>query len=146
MATLDEILEMWETDSQIDDNHLDQSSSNSPKLHSKYIRLLAEAKLKYTKLNIDYATLRKNKFRYYRGEMSREELFELGWNQWQGNKPIKSEMDEFLKGDIDLMKIQSRIDYLKIMIETLESIMTEIRNRAWTIKNSIAWKQFLAGG
>ncbi|HII95173.1 MAG TPA: recombination mediator protein UvsY, partial [Candidatus Methanofastidiosum sp.] len=59
---------------------------------------------------------------------------------------IKSEMDEFLKGDVDLMKIQSRIDYLKIMIETLESIMTEIRNRAWTIKNSIAWKQFLAGG
>jgi len=49
MATLEEILEMWETDSQIDDNHLDQSSSNSPKLHSKYIRLLAEAKLKYTK-------------------------------------------------------------------------------------------------
>jgi hypothetical protein len=78
--------------------------------------------------------------------MSREELSELGWNQWQGNKPIKSEMDEFLKGDVDLMKIQSRIDYLKIMIETLESIMTEIRNRAWTIKNSIAWKQFLAGG
>jgi len=78
--------------------------------------------------------------------MSREELTDLGWSQWQGNKPIKSEMDEFLKGDIDLMKIQSRIDYLKVMIETLESIMTEIRNRAWVIKNSITWKQFIAGG
>ena len=145
MATLDEILEMWEKDSEIDDNHLDQSSSNSPRLHSKYLRLLTEAKLKYTKMNIDYATLRKYKFRYYRGEMSREELTELGWAQWQGNKPIKSEMDEFLKGDVELMKIQSRLDYLKIMIETLESIMTEIKGRAWVIKNSITWKQFIAG-
>lgn len=145
MATLEEILDMWEKDCQIDDNHLDQSSTDSPKLHSKYIRLLTEAKLKSTKLGIDYANLRKLKFRYYRGEMSREELAELGWSQWQGNKPIKSEMDEFLKGDTDLTKIQSRLDYLKVMIETLESIMTEIKGRAWTIKNTIAWKQFIAG-
>ena len=145
MATLEEILDMWEIDSQINSDHLDESSTTSPKLHSKYIRLLTEAKLKSTKLTIDYAELRKLKFRYYRGELSREELTELGWPQWQGNKPIKSEMDEFLKGDSDLTKIQSRIDYLKIMIETLESILNEIKGRAWTIKNAIAWKQFIAG-
>lgn len=143
--TLDEVLLAWEADSPIDDNHLGENSAATAKLHSKYLRILIDTKLKKTKLDIDYNNLRKLKFRYYRGELSRSELEELGWEQWQYNKPLKAEMDEFLKGDEDLAKIQVRIEYIDTMIYALESIMQQIKQRDWQIRNGIQWKQFLAG-
>lgn len=143
--TLDEIQEMWEIDSEIDDNHLGEASTTSAKLHSKYLKLLVEAKLKLVKTKADYNTLRHGKFRYYRGEMGREELKEREWNQFQGVKPLKNEMDEFLKGDPDLNKAELRIEYLNTMIYALESIMGSIKGRDWAVKNGITWKQFLAG-
>jgi len=142
---LDEILDMWEVDSSIDDNHLGEASTTTPKLHAKYIKLLVQAKLRQTKLNIDFNSLRKTKFRYYRGELSREELAELKWDQWQYNKPLKAEMEEFLKGDDDLSAIQTRIDYIDTMVYALESIMTQIKARDFQLSNGIKWKTFLAG-
>lgn len=142
---LDEILESWDQDSVIDDNHLGESATATAKLHAKYIKLLIEAKLKKSKLDIDYNSLRKLKFRYYRGEMSRTELADLGWEQWQYNKPLKAEMDEFLKGDNDLVKIQARVEYIDTMIYALESILQQIKQRDWQLSNGIKWKQFLAG-
>ncbi len=142
---LDDILIMWEADSAIDDNHLGESSTATAKLHAKYLKLLVDAKLKKSKLNIDYNNLRKLKFRYYRGEMTRSELADLGWEQWQYNKPLKAEMDEFLKGDEDLTKIQARIEYIDTMVYALESIMQQIKQRDFQLSNGIKWKQFLAG-
>lgn len=145
MAKIDEILEMWEADSGIDDNHLGEASTTTPKLHAKYVRMLVEAKLRLSKLNLEYNNLRKNKFRYYRGEMSRDELKELQWEQWQFAKPLKAEMDEFLKGDEDLSKIQVRIEYIETMVYALESIMSQIKARDFQLSNGIKWKAFLAG-
>ena len=142
---LDDILVSWEADSVIDDNHLGEASTTTPKLHAKYIKLLVDAKLRLTKLNVEYNTIRKLKFRYYRGEMSRDELSQLGWDQWQYNKPLKAEMDEILKGDDDLSKIQTRIDYIETMVYALESIMTQIKSRDFQLSNGIKWKAFLAG-
>lgn len=142
---IDEIQVMWEQDCGIDDNYLGEAATFTPKLHSKYIKLLIEAKLKLSKLNSDYNTIRKTKFRYYRGEMSREELKTEGWDQYQGIKPLKNEMDEILTGDDSLNSISLRIEYLSSMIYLLESILGQIRSRDFQIKSGIAWKQFLAG-
>lgn len=142
---LDDILVMWEADSAIDDNHLGEASTTTAKLHAKYLKLLVNAKLRRTKLEIDLNALRKTKIRYYRGELTRNELAELGWEQWQYNKPLKAEMDEFLKGDDDLAKIQTRLDYIETLVYALESIMSQIKQRDFQLSNGIKWKQFLAG-
>ena len=143
--TLDEILDMWAVDCEIDDNYLGETTTATPKLHAKYLKLLMNTKLKHTKLQSDHNILRKHKFRLYRGELSRQELSDLGWEQWQGVKPLKNEMDEFLQGDEDLNKIKVRIQYLEAMIYQLESIMTQIKARDWQIKTAVEWKRFLAG-
>lgn len=143
---LDDVLVMWESDCRIDDNYLDKSSVETSKLHAKYLKLLVECKLKKAKIESDYSNLRKQKFRYYRGELSQNELKELGWEQWQYNKPLKAEMDEFLKGDSDLSVFQSRLDYITVMIESIESILQQIKQRDWQIRNAITWKTFIAGG
>lgn len=142
---IDEIQAMWEQDCQIDNNFLGEAATITPTYHSKYIKLLIDAKLKLSKYNSDYNQLRKTKFRYYRGEMSRQELSELEWDQYQGVKPLKNEMDEILTGDSELNNIQMKIEYLNSMIYLLESILGQIRSRDFQIKNGIEWKKFLAG-
>ena len=136
--TLDELQQMWEKDCEIDDNYLGENSTLTPKLHAKYVKLLVNTKLKHTKLQADYLLLRKNKFRYYRGELSRDELTDLGWQQWQGIKPLKNEMDEFLQGDSELVTIKIKIDYLETMIYFLESVLGQIKARDWQIKTTLS--------
>ena len=77
--------------------------------------------------------------------MTRQELQDLGWEQWQYNKPLKAEMDEFLKGDEDLSQILVRQEYIDTMVYALESIMAQIKQRDFQLSNGIKWKQFLAG-
>ena len=142
---IEQLQEEWDADCQIDDNYLGENSTATPKLHAKYVKLLVNVKLKHTKLSSDYNILRKNKFRYYRGELGRDELNELNWPQWQGVKPLKNEMDEFLSGDSDLNTMKVKIEYLETMIYYLESILCQIKARDWQIKSAIEWKKFLAG-
>jgi hypothetical protein len=124
---------------------LGETTTATPKLHAKYLKLLVNVKLKHTKLGSDYNILRKNKFRYYRGELSRDELTNLNWEQWQGVKPLKNEMDEFLQGDTELNTLKVKIDYLETMIYFLESVLGQIKARDWQIKTAVEWKKFLAG-
>jgi hypothetical protein len=142
---IEQLQEEWDKDCQIDDNYLGENSTATPKLHAKYLKILVQVKLKHTKLSSDYNLTRKNKFRYYRGELSREELQDLQWDQWQGVKPIKNEMDEFLKGDAELNTMDIKIKYLETMIYFLESVLQQIKARDWQIKTAVEWKKFLAG-
>jgi hypothetical protein len=142
---IEQLQEQWDIDCQIDDNYLGETTTATPKLHAKYLKLLVNIKLKHTKLGSDYNILRKNKFRLYRGELSREELAVLDWPQWQGVKPLKNEMDEFLQGDTELNVMRVKIDYLETMIYFLESVLGQIKARDWQIKTAVEWKKFLAG-
>ena len=142
---IEQLQEEWDKDCEIDDNYLGENSTTTPKLHAKYLKILVQVKLKHTKLSSDYNLTRKNKFRYYRGELSRDELQDLQWDQWQGVKPIKNEMDEFLKGDVELNNMEIKIKYLETMIFFLESVLQQIKARDWQIKTAVEWKKFLAG-
>jgi hypothetical protein len=77
--------------------------------------------------------------------MPRDELKENNWDQWQGVKPLKNEMDEFLTGDEDLNSLEVKLKYLDTMIYLLESILQQIKARDWQIKTAVEWKKFLAG-
>jgi hypothetical protein len=143
--TLEELQNAWADDCIIDDNHLDQESVNTAKLHSKYLNHLIRYKLQLAKMKADYNTLRQSKFRYYRGEMTKEELQLTGWVQWQGVKPLKNEMDEFLSGDNDLNKLEIKANYIQCIVDFLDSVMNQIKARDWQIRNAITWKQFISG-
>lgn len=142
---VDDILNEWDGDCGIDKTDLVSSSIKSAKLHTKYLRYLITHKNIKTALSNEYANLRKIKFKYYRGELTRQELAEKGWEQYQYTKPLKNEMDEILKGDVDLSKIQMRMDYNDTIIYCLESILTQIKARDWQMKNIIDYTKFLAG-
>ena len=142
---LSEIQEEWKRDSHISEVDLGRESLKTPQLHSKYLTHLSNAKLKLRKEESKYFNLRKVKYRYYRGEMSRDELEERGWSQFQGNKPLKNEMDEFLTCDDDLNQCQDNIEYFKTCIYTLEQILRSINSRTWDIKSAIEYIKFTSG-
>ena len=77
--------------------------------------------------------------------MTQLELSDEGWDQWQGNKPLKNEMDEFLQVDADLIILQDKIEYLKTIMYQLEQIIRSLNSRTWDIKNSIEWTKFTNG-
>jgi hypothetical protein len=145
MLSIDDIIDLWNNDCIIDSNQLGNASTSTAKLHAKYISMLIPAKLKKTQLEAHYNTTKKLKIKYYRGEMSKEELKENNWDQYQFNKPLKAEIDDILRGDDDLIKITSRIEYMDHMIYLLESILGQIKQRDFQVSNHIKWKQFLAG-
>lgn len=142
---LAELQQEWERDSVIDETDLGKEAVRVPVLHSKYISLLSNAKLKLRKAESEYFNLRRNKYRYYRGELSKDELNELGWDQYQGNKPLKNEMDEFLQCDPDMITLQDKTEYYKTMLYTLEQIIRSINSRTWDIKSAIEYAKFTNG-
>lgn len=141
---LDELKQNWEQDCEIDDQHPDKSSARSPHLHSKYLNELIEYRLRLTKTQFEYSQLKSAKVRYLRGEMTREELDKLGWQQWQ-YKTLRSEIDGIIDGDPAIQTIQARVEYLKSIILFIESVMSEIRNRSFHCKNIIDFRKFMAG-
>lgn len=142
---IEELQDMWEQDCMIDSHHLDDESLKTVNLHAKYVRLLVDARMKRSALNLEYNTMRQLRFRYYRGECTRDELEAKQWEQYQGVKPIKNVMDELLEGDEILGRIRIKIEYIETMVYFLETIMNGIKSRGWDIKNSIEFKKFLAG-
>ena len=142
---LSDLQEMWADDCKIDETNLGHESARTPTLHSKYLNFLSSTRLNLRKAESDYLNLRRKKYKYFRGEMTQLELSDEGWDQWQGNKPLKNEMDEFLNGDADLIKAKLKIEYLSSIQELLESILQQIKSRDWIIRNSLEWKKFVSG-
>jgi len=142
---LSDLQSQWEEDSRIDELNLGKESTRVPTLHAKYLNFLGKSKLALRKAESDYFNTRRLKYKYYRGEMTREELEETGWVQFQGNKPLKNEMDEFLQCDKELIELVDKVEYFKTVIYTLEQIIRSINSRTWDIKTAVEWHKFTNG-
>ena len=146
--SLNEILESWKTDSVIDDNALDEDTVKTSKLHAKYLEIYSLSKLQLKKKEFDLEKIKKDKWLYYTGKMTKSDMDERGWayDPFQGmTKPLKSEMSMYYETDEDLVKVKAGIDYQKSIIDTLEEIMNNIRWRHSHIKNIIEFRKFTSG-
>jgi hypothetical protein len=142
---LSELQDQWSQDSKIDETNLGKESTRVPTLHAKYLNFLSSTRLNLRKAESDYYNTRRKKYKYYRGEMTKAELEEEGWDQWQGNKPLKNEMDEFLQCDADLIALQDKVEYFKTVIAHLEQVLRSLNSRTWDIKTAVEWAKFTNG-
>jgi hypothetical protein len=143
---LQEIQDMWVEDAKVDQTNLGRSAARVPELHAKYLNMLTSVRLQYRKAEVDYLRLRKLKFRYYRGEMSKEELASLGWEQYLNNRPLKNEMEDVMTTDEDIIKSMDKMEYIKTVLFQLEQILKSINSRTWDVKSAIEWYKFTNGG
>ena len=144
---LQNILEMWKEDCVIPKNNLDESSRLTPTLHAKYMELLAQAKLAKKRAEFKQKSLLKEKWLYYNGKMTQQDIEDKGWvpDPFDGLKVLKGEMEHYYDSDPEIQQSEEKIVYWKTIIETLTDIIDNIKWRHQTIGNMIRWRQFESG-
>jgi hypothetical protein len=143
MNNLEEILKEWEKDADMDQTEPGKELLKIPKLHNKYLTVLTKHKIASKKALFDYNRMKKTKWEYYNGKMSKEELDAYGWEPFQFK--LKSDVPMYLDSDADMIKLMEKKIYHDEVVSVIESIMGEIKQRAWELKSFIDWERFIGG-
>lgn len=141
---LEEILEMWSSDTNIDRTELGEEALKLPKLHSKYLRIFTEERLTLRKMEEDRKQLVLMKHDYYRGVLPDEDLKAMGWEPFRMSI-LKSDIPMRLDADQDIIKINLKIAMQQEKVDTLEAIIKSISNRGFLIKSAIDYEKFKVG-
>ena len=141
---LDELFDLWKKDSEIDRSELGEASAKVPQLHYKYYKLYAQERLKLKKLEAEYKVLYKDKWEYFQGTMSEEDLED---REWQPNplKILKVDLSTYIDSDAQVIQHNMKIAYQKEKIDFLESVIKTVNIRGFHIKNAIDWEKFKVG-
>jgi hypothetical protein len=141
---LDELKVMIKKDLDIDQTALDAESSRTPQIHNKYLVMFMDEKLKLKRMNNELSVIRKNKWLYYTGRMSQEELTQFGWEPFELNI-LKTEADDMIESDTDYIKASEKVNFQEEKVNYLESVIKIVQNRQWQIRAMIDWLKFTQG-
>ena len=139
---LETIQSMWEKDSQIDKDNLHEESLKIPALHAKYHELFNSVLLLRKKAEQQRKNIRHERYEYYSGKADPDVYVE---NPFPKKIRDKDTMQKYLDADEKLSTICLKIDYYDTMLVYIESILKQISNRTYQIKNAIEFMRFNAG-
>ncbi len=164
MIDLDKLQGMWETDSKIDRDNLHDESINIPSLPAKnpgqQKSILLSQSLSISYLNAKYFELyntlfllrkkaeqqRKNirheRYEYFSGKADPEVYVDSPFPKKIRDKDT---MQKYLDADDKLSTVCLKIDYYDTMLVYIESILKQITNRTYQIKNAIEFMRFNSG-
>jgi hypothetical protein len=142
---LEDIYDLWSEDCVIDPTELKTESLNTSKLHNKYMKIYSSERLMLLKMESEMKVLKKEKFIFYVEGPSKESQ-EKGWIVPAKGMILKTEIPMYLEADNDIIAMSLRIGYQKEKVDTVESILKNLHNRGFAIKNAIEWHKFNNGG
>ena len=85
--------------------------------------------------------MQRQKWEYYTGKADPQVYVEKPFD----HKVLRTDVDKYMDSDEDLIKILSKVDYYQVMISYLDSILKNINNRTFQVKNAIEWQKFIRG-
>lgn len=141
---IDQIKAQAELDTTIDTNHLEEESARIPQIHNKYLCMLMDEKLILERLDSHLKILRRDKWLYYTGKLSQEELDAKGWEPFDLNI-LKQDVDRFIESDSDIITLSNKVFLQKEKVNYIESVAKIIANKIWNIRSSIEWIKFTQG-
>lgn len=141
---VEDILDAWREDASMSPTDIGSESLKTPMLHHKYLQILVQEKLVLKKHKYKYKRLYKEKWEYFLGFMSQEQMEERGWEP-MSLKIIKQDVDKYIESDEQIAQLQLLIEYQEEKIDALESIIKTINNRGFQIKNYIDFEKFKMG-
>jgi hypothetical protein len=142
---IEEIIAAWKSDTKLDDLNLDMESTKIPNLHSKYLTMLSDERILLRSLGFEKKKIYKKLRAYYSGEFTEEELKESGREQFR-KKVIRSEMDDYVYSDDEMIRIEAKIEMQQEKVDVLTEVIKSINNRGFQIKNAIDWRRLTMGG
>lgn len=143
MKQLDELLEMWRQDSQIDRTEPSKELLKIPQLHSKYLNILSRHRLLSKDAEFKCNKMKRLKWEYYTGKLDDDQLKQYGWEPF--SFVLKSEINTYLESDEDINKYLANKILHDEIVDVCTSIMKELNNRAWELKSYIDWEKFIQG-
>ena len=139
---LDDIQSMWEKDSQIDKDNLHDESLKIPALHAKYHELFNNILLLRKRAEQQRKNIRHDRYEFFSGKADPEVYIE---NPFPKKIRDKDTMQKYMDADENMKNINLKIDYYETQMNYLESILKQINNRTYQIKNAIEWNKFISG-
>ena len=143
MQQLNDLLEMWRQDADIDRTEPGKALLDIPKLHSKYLNILSKHRLLAKEAEFKLQKMRRLKWEYYTGKLDEDQLKSLGWEPFP--YVLKSEITTYLESDEDINKhLANKILHDEI-VDVCQSILTELNSRTFQLRDFIAWERFIQG-
>ena len=139
---LDSIQGMWEKDAKFDPDNLHNESLNIPTLHAKYFELYNTIFLLRKKAEQQRKNIRHERYEYFSGKADPDVYVE---NPFPKKIRDKDTMQKYLDADAKLSNASLKIDYYDTMLVYIESILKQINNRTYQIKNAIEFMKFNSG-
>lgn len=141
---LESIFEMWDVDSQVDRQRLDEEALNISKLHAKYHRVYTNERLTLRKYEADHKELKLQKFEFYTQGPTKETV-DLGWKLPPVGKVLKADASTYVEADKEIINLSLKIGIQHEKIGLLESILKTLNNRGYNIRAAIDYIKFQSG-
>jgi len=119
-----------------------EESIKVPQLHSKYHEILNKLILLRTKAQKIQKSVRHERYEYYSGKAD-PEVYEK--EPFPKKVRDKDALIRYMDADDRVSDANLKVEYYDVMINYTESILKQISNRTYQIKNSIEWHKFQAG-
>ena len=142
MIDLESIQKMWNEDAKIDIDNLHTESLRIPSLHAKYFELYNTIFLLRKKAEQQRKNIRHERYEYFSGKADPEVYVK---DPFPKKIRDKDTMQKYLDADERLSGVSLKIDYYDTMLVYIESILKQITNRTYHIKNSIEFMRFNSG-
>ena len=139
---LEQLQEMWKTDSIIDPDKYGEESVRIPQLHMRYMEFFNTFSLMKKDRESEMRMMVRDKWIYYKGKAStsiyKTAPFDL-------KLTTNDEIKMFIAADDEVRKLQLKIDYIDQTVFFLDGVLRQINGRSYQIKNAIEWERFQSG-
>ena len=141
----DDLAAEWIKDAPWDRLNPDMAMDQIAIMHAKYVHILTYHNLLLKKIKLDYAQKRIFKYNYYLGHFNNaEDLAKYNIEPFD-IKVIKSEIDIWLNGDDDLVKIQMKQSLHEEIVAFCGFVIKELNARTYQVNGLIKYRVFLKG-
>lgn len=143
MQKLEELLEMWKTDSVVDKIDPGKEILNIPQLHAKYLNIMSFSQLTLKDIQFKVNRMKKLKWEYYTGKLDDVTLKARGWEQFP--YVLKSDISTYLDSDEDINRLLAQKALTEQIVEVCTSILKELHSRTFQIRAFMDWEKFIQG-
>jgi len=143
-VNIEDLMSEWSKDTVIDSTSMELELLKISNLHGKYLNIMSYHRHLVRKMETDYKVLKGLREEYYHGRLTKEELDEHGWEQWQArlsNPEVARKLDTDQELNNLLLK---RIAHEEI-VEYCNGVLKSIHNRSWDLKTYCDYMKFTAG-
>ena len=141
---VDDILDLWKEDSNIDKTELGDEAMKVAKLHHKYFQILVNEKFILKSHEAEMKKLKLEKYEFFT-QGPNEETQQKGWKLPAKGLILKADIPMYMDADENIIKLSLRIGIQQEKIELLESIIKMVMNRGYNLKLALEWQRFING-